>query len=453
MAENYFEQFVAPGLQRDAQREQLGMQQRQLGMDEAKFAYGLQQQQQQQARQQAFTEQFGKAWASGDKEALVNIGAQFPDQIETIQKAVGFRDDTQKQTIGKLGLELNAAIKSGRTDAAARIIAENAETLRGYGPGYEPETLLQELQEDPSALADASDKMSLIALGPKQYYDVMNQRDQQATARRGQDITARGQDIQIRGQNIAASNAAQRLAFDQGKFAVEMQQALEKADELKAEAPKLSVNMEKALDSAVGGAATSRSSAASMEELASRWETDKPTSGIFGSAQSTWNKMTGSDTGLRDLRIRTSQFLNSQALKYLPPGPATDRDVELAREGVPTNMDDPKLVANWLRAQARNEKRDAAFNDFRAEWISAQGNPGQAKTAANISGLDVKKGESFAAAAKRYMKQAESQVAGGEVGQGIGSGSAPQAAIDYLRSNPQMKGAFKAKYGYLPEGM
>ena len=51
------------------------------------------------------------------------------------------------------------------------------------------------------------------------------------------------------------------------------------------------------------------------------------------------------------------------------------------------------------------------------------------------------------------MKQAESQVAGGVVGQSADSGSAPQAAIDYLRSNPQMNGAFKAKYGYLPEGM
>jgi len=33
-----------------------------------------------------------------------------------------------------------------------------------------------------------------------------------------------------------------------------------------------------------------------------------------------------------------------------------------------------------------------------------------------------------------------------------GSG-APQAAIDYLKSNPDAASAFKAKYGYLPEGM
>jgi hypothetical protein len=33
------------------------------------------------------------------------------------------------------------------------------------------------------------------------------------------------------------------------------------------------------------------------------------------------------------------------------------------------------------------------------------------------------------------------------------TGTAPQAALDYLKSNPSQKEAFKAKYGYLPEGM
>jgi len=34
-----------------------------------------------------------------------------------------------------------------------------------------------------------------------------------------------------------------------------------------------------------------------------------------------------------------------------------------------------------------------------------------------------------------------------------GGGGAPKAALDYLKSHPETKGAFKAKYGYLPEGM
>lgn len=423
-----------------------------IGLREANMRQQMfDQQQAQQEKQQQFGLSLQKAWESGDNKAMVDLIASNPEQLQTIQGMMGFRDQQQRQAIGNVATQLTAAIDSGNVQGAAGVIQSNAETLQAMG--QDPAIMLQQLHQDPTALRKGADSLMLLTMSPDQVMAYKQKLEDQAIQRGRVQAQLRGQDIQMRGQNMTANTAAQRLAFDQGKFGIEMQQAAEKADELKALAPKLSVNMEKALDSAVGDAATSRSSAASMEELASRWETEKPTSGIFGSAQSTWSKMTGSDTGLRDLRIRTSQFLNSQALKYLPPGPATDRDVELAREGVPTNMDDPKLVSNWLKAQARNEKRSAMFNDFRAEWISAQGNPGQAKNSANISGLDVKKGESFASAAKRYMKQAESQVSGGVVGQGADSGSAPQAAIDYLRSNPQMKGAFKAKYGYLPEGM
>lgn len=383
-----------------------------LGLREASMRQQLfDQQTAEQEKQQQFGVALKSAWESGDNKAMVDLIASNPEQAESIQKMIGVRDQQQRQAIGSVASQLTAAMDSGNVQGAAGVIQANAETLQAMG--QDPEILLKQLQQDPTALRKGADSLMLLTMSPDQVMAYKQKLEDQQLKRDQMSVQMRGQDIQMRGQNMTASTAAQRLAFDQGKFAIQMQEAAEKADQLKVQAPKLSVNMEKALDSAVGDAATSRSSAASMEELASRWETEKPTSGIFGSAQSTWSKMTGSDTGLRDLRIRTSQFLNSQALKYLPPGPATDRDVELAREGVPTNMDDPKLVSNWLKAQARNEKRSALFNDFRAEWISAQGNPGQAKTDSNISGLDVKKGESFASAAKRYMQQAEGQVSSG----------------------------------------
>lgn len=386
-----------------------------LGLREASMRQQLfDQQLAEQDKQQQFGVALKSAWESGDNKAMVDLIASNPEQLQTIQGVMGFRDQQQRQAIGNVASQLTAALDSGNVQGAAGIIQANAEPLKAMG--QDPAILLQQLQLDPTALRKGADSLMLLTMSPDQVMDYRQKLEDQAINRDRIQAQLRGQDIQMRGQNMTANTAAQRLAFDQGKFAMQMQEAADKADQLKLEAPKLSVNMEKALDSAVGDAATSRSSASSMEELASRWETEKPTAGIFGSAQSTWNKMTGSDTGLRDLRIRTSQFLNSQALKYLPPGPATDRDVELAREGVPTNMDDPALVANWLRAQARNEKRAALYNDFRAEWISAQGNPGQAKAGANISGLDVKKGESFASAAKRYMAQAEGQVTGGSTG-------------------------------------
>lgn len=386
-----------------------------LGLREAGMRQQLfYQQMEQQKKQEEFGAALKSAWDSGDNKSMADLLASNPEQLQVIQGLIGFRDEQHKKEVGNVANLLANSLESGNVNGAASIIASNADLLSSLG--QDPVSLMKQLQEDPQTLQREANTYRLMAMSPTEILDYRQKLEDQAINRDRIQAQLRGQDIQMRGQNMTASTAAQRLAFDQGKFGIEMQQAAQKAEELKSSAPKLSVNMEKALDSAVGDAAASRSSAASMEELATRWATEKPTAGMFGSAQSTWNKMTGSDTGLRDLRIRTSQFLNSQALKYLPPGPATDRDVELAREGVPTNMDDPTLISNWLKAQARNEKRAAAYNDFRAEWISAQGNPGQAKSDANISGIDVRKGESFSSAAKRYMQQAESQVSGG--GQG-----------------------------------
>ncbi|MGL4752488.1 MAG: phage DNA ejection protein [Aeromonadaceae bacterium] len=359
-------------------------------------------------KQQAFNKSLQTAWDSGDNKQMIDLIAANPEQMQTIQGMLGIRDQQQKTNIANVAQQLNAAITSGNMQGAAGVINSNAEFLSSIG--QDPQELLGDLQSDPQSLLRGAESMMLMTMTPEDVMKYKQKLEDQAISRRGQDLQMRGQDITLRGQNIQSSLAAQRLAFDQEKHAFDMQQAQLKADELKNSAPELSVNMEKALDSAVSDATSSRTAAASMEELSRRWMEEKPTAGLLGGAQSTWNKMTGSDSGLRDLRIRTSQVLNSQALKFLPPGPATDRDVELAREGVPTNIDDPKLVSNWLQAQARNEMRNAAFNDFRAEWISAQGNPGQAKKSATIGGLEVNKGESFASAAKRFMADNEKNI-------------------------------------------
>ncbi|SQC20869.1 Uncharacterised protein [Klebsiella pneumoniae] len=142
-----------------------------------------------------------------------------------------------------------------------------------------------------------------------------------------------------------------------------------------------------------------------MLALAQQFRQEKPTTGLFGNASNMFAKLTGSDTTLRDLRIRQNALVNNQVLRFLPPGPATDRDVEIVRQGAPTDMDNPEVVARWLESMSRLERRNAQFNDFKSEWMSTNGNPGQSRKEGQILGMDVKKGESLGSAAKRYMAQ------------------------------------------------
>ncbi|MDJ4326823.1 DNA transfer protein [Salmonella enterica] len=371
---------------------------------------GVFQQEKQAQRQKEFQQAYANAYASGDRGALRQLATQYPDQIESVRKGMGFIDEDQRNSIGTLAA--GARLASSSPEAMQSWLQNNAKELTRVG--VDPNSVAQMYQQNPSGFGEFVDHLGMAALGPEQYFQAQDRivgreidrgklaetiRSNQA----GEALQARGQNLSYQSAMTGHNIAAQRLALDQQEFGFKMQQAQEKAQQLISEAPKLSVNMEKGIETAVNNATASSNSANSMSALAQQFRAEKPTTGLFGNAQNMFAKLTGSDTTLRDLRIRQNALVNSQVLKFLPPGPATDKDVEIVRQGAPTDMDNPETVARWLDAMANLERRNAQFNEFKAEWMSANGNPGQSRNGGQILGLDVKKGESLGSAVKRYM--------------------------------------------------
>ncbi|ENN6796799.1 phage DNA ejection protein [Escherichia coli] len=371
---------------------------------------GVFQQEKQAQRQKEFQQAYANAYASGDRGALRQLATQYPDQIESVRKGMGFIDEEQRNSIGTLAA--GARLASSSPEAMQSWLQNNAKELTRVG--VDPNSVAQMYQQNPSGFVEFVDHLGMAALGPIDYFNVQDKMAGREIDRGRLAETIRsnqaGEALQARGQNLSYQSAmtghniaAQRLALDQQEFGFKMQQAQEKAQQLISEAPKLSVNMEKGIETAVNNATASSNSANSMSALAQQFRAEKPTTGLFGNAQNMFAKLTGSDTTLRDLRIRQNALVNSQVLKFLPPGPATDKDVEIVRQGAPTDMDNPETVARWLDAMANLERRNAQFNEFKAEWMSANGNPGQSRNGGQILGLDVKKGESLGSAVKRYM--------------------------------------------------
>ncbi|EFB1107480.1 phage DNA ejection protein [Escherichia coli] len=371
---------------------------------------GVFQQEKQAQRQKEFQQAYANAYASGDRGALRQLATQYPDQIESVRKGMGFIDEDQRNSIGTLAA--GARLASSSPEAMQSWLQNNANELARVG--VDPNSVAQMYQQNPSGFGEFVDHLGMAALGPIDYFNVQDKMAGREIDRGRLAETIRsnhaGEALQARGQNLSYQSAmtghniaAQRLALDQQEFGFKMQQAQEKAQQLISEAPKLSVNMEKGIETAVNNATASSNSANSMSALAQQFRAEKPTTGLFGNAQNMFAKLTGSDTTLRDLRIRQNALVNSQVLKFLPPGPATDKDVEIVRQGAPTDMDNPETVARWLDAMANLERRNAQFNEFKAEWMSANGNPGQSRNGGQILGLDVKKGESLGSAVKRYM--------------------------------------------------
>lgn len=364
----------------------------------------------QQKRQQEFQQAYADAYTSGDRDAMRKLASQYPEQFDAVRNGMKFVDEDQRSTVGTLAASARLAASS--PEAMMSWLQNNSSELTRAG--VDPLDVAKMYQQNPQGFTEFVDHLGMAALGPEQYFQAQDRivgreidrgklaetiRSNQA----GEALQARGQNLSYQSAMTGHNIAAQRLALDQQEFVFKMQQAQEKAQQLISEAPKLSVNMEKGIETAVNNATASSNSANSMSALAQQFRAEKPTTGLFGNAQNMFAKLTGSDTTLRDLRIRQNALVNSQVLKFLPPGPATDKDVEIVRQGAPTDMDNPETVARWLDAMANLERRNAQFNEFKAEWMSANGNPGQSRNGGQILGLDVKKGESLGSAVKRYM--------------------------------------------------
>lgn len=364
----------------------------------------------QQEADAAFQKEYAAAIQSGDRQQVRDLMTKYPGQLEKIQSGMKWADEDQRNSIGTLAA--GARLAASSPEAMQSWLQNNAKELARVG--VDPNNVAQMYQQNPSGFGEFVDHLGMAALGPIDYFNVQDkmvgrQQEQQRineTIRNNDMTNARA----IRGQNLSYQSAmtghglaAERLALDKQKFGFEVQQAQKKAEELINAAPKLSVNMEKAIEKSAGDAAASRNAADSMTTLAETLEKEKPTPGLFGNAENMFSKLTGQDNYLRDMRIRFNQLANAQATKLLPPGPASDKDIEFARKGIPSETDNPMVMARWLRGMAKMESNNAKFNEFRSEWMSANGSPGQSDRNRNIMGMDVKKGESLNSAAKRFL--------------------------------------------------
>lgn len=173
-----------------------------------------------QARQaerlQQFQQAFGQAYAAGDRDALKQLAATNPDQIEAIRQGMGFVDADRNQAIGEASAQLRTAASQG-PEAVMQALQKNAGTLQSIG--ISPEGAWQTYQQSPEGFGQTADLIGLHALGPDKYFDVQDKiagrdidRSKLAETIRsnqaGEALQARGQDITVRGQNITAQNAA-----------------------------------------------------------------------------------------------------------------------------------------------------------------------------------------------------------------------------------------------------
>ena len=140
----------------------------------------------------------------------------------------------------------------------------------------------------------------------------------------------------------------------------------------KRQGSKLSAGLEKALLASQDNVVTAQRNANEYDVLAADFARNAAELG--GGVAQTFSEglksILGTQDDVTEFRRRFNKVRLSEGLKNLPPGPATDKDIIEAFKGVPKENANAEQVQSFLRGSARLARLDAAYNQFKADFIS-----------------------------------------------------------------------------------
>jgi hypothetical protein len=178
---------------------------------------------------------------------------------------------------------------------------------------------------------------------------------------------------------VAKTDAAAAITRQQAQERLDIQRLQAEASQTSAEASRLqaenykgdlSVTAEKAINKAEDDAAIAGGARARALNLLSQYETISMTSGKAGALWEDLKKFLGTEDDVSRLKLDFTNFVQGGILAALPPGVASDKDIELASAGFPNKDWNPEQIQRWLKGQAKLRAIDSERARFKSKWIS-----------------------------------------------------------------------------------
>lgn len=139
------------------------------------------------------------------------------------------------------------------------------------------------------------------------------------------------------------------------------------------EGQKLSVFDSKVIDSASTEATTAAAASSRYLDLANKLREKNVSGGLFSTWAEALKDISGNQDEITNLKRTVMEVVNSEAIKSLPPGAASNADVSFAREPFPTARANGEYVAKWLEAISRLNQKRAEFAEHKARFIGQFG--------------------------------------------------------------------------------
>lgn len=391
-----------------------------------------QQQLAQQAQQQQLQGQRALQMVLSNPNASVQdygaVAAINPKFRETIKDHWDRMDSARQQaTLGDAS-KLFSALQSGRTDIALESIGEQLKAAENSGDKQRADQIkvyrdmIQQAPDYARTMIGAS--IAAIPGGDKYFTSIKNMGEESRAAsqapadlaKKTADAIKAGVEARYADPKTQAdiadtwskiSERGGRLGLDREKFNLDFDTTLEKLKRSQG-VPELSPGMEKLQAESVGNSLVSRTASDRAVGLADALLAEQTTVGGKPLRWLTENakRITGSEDGYTALRQDYVRIRNQGLLSDLPPGPASDKDIALMKDGFPNENQSPEYIANWLKSYANVQKAIAQKEDAKAEWISGVGSLRTAPKDITIGTVTVPAGTSFTEFIQRTQSNA-----------------------------------------------
>ena len=193
-----------------------------------------------------------------------------------------------------------------------------------------------------------------------------------------------------------------RLNLDQDRLTSDVEKTLLELSQKQGQLDPSSIKIVN--DSAIASASLEQAAGKTLD-LATKIEQAGGVSGFMAKASETYKSTFGNQNFVTQLRNEFTRLRNSAAIKALPPGVATDKDIELALKGIPPETANAATQASFLRGMAKMQQYEAATESAKSEWVNANNNLGRSKSDIEIGGIRVPKGTTFPEFARQFMDQ------------------------------------------------
>jgi hypothetical protein len=396
------------------------------------------QQQQQMANQKLVQEGFAKLRQPNATAAdYANLAMVLPEtQAKSVRESFNMLSGERQQNALQQSGQVFSAFKAGKPEIAIGLLERQIEAKRNSGDNEGAmflETWRDVAKENPKATEDyfgftisqmpGGDKIieSAVKLGAERRTEELQPSvltEAQAKAAKAKSeaeikaieaqFTERLQQAGLTEKNWNVKNLQSQINDRAAKLNLDKQTTAatvaEKMSSIQKNLNDIPSDTRKLINESAVTAATAKQSADQFNDLAKRLDASGGGYGVFSSASDFLKKGAGFQGGMTQLRQEYTRLRNTAAIKSLPPGPATDKDIAMALKGFPSDNASAGDLSSFLRGMAKLQDVDASISNAKTDWLAQNnGTLTRAKNTFVAGDYSTKPGETFNDFAQRIV--------------------------------------------------